>query len=115
MYWTWNSGYIFVKTEGVFSQAAGSDFFYHIGGFGGYTTPTVNNLKTVTLNFPSGTEQFGSDHHKHLHTFVDVLKVVNGSTNISVPTTPVVMGGPTAPVIADNYKNMFKIDHVEAE
>lgn len=115
MYWVWNSGYIFVKTEGKFSQATGADFMYHIGGFGGYSTPTINNLKTVTLVLPGAPVSFGSNNHKNIHTFVDALKVVNGSTNISVPTTPVVMGGPNAPTIANNYKNMFTIDHIEAE
>lgn len=115
MYWTWNSGYIFVKTEGIYSQASGSEFMYHIGGYGGYTAPTVNNLKTVTLAIPGAPLSFGSDHHKHIHTFVDALKVINGSTNIHVPLNPMVMGGPDAPAIANNYKNMFKIDHVESE
>ncbi|MBK6274829.1 MAG: hypothetical protein IPF58_09075 [Saprospirales bacterium] len=115
MYWVWNSGYIFVKTEGKFSQAAGADFMYHVGGFGGYSSPTQNNLKTVTLTFPGAPVSFGSNNHKHIHTFVDALKVVNGSTNISVPTTPVLMGGPNAPAIANNYKNMFVVDHIEAE
>lgn len=115
MYWTWNSGYIFVKTEGVYSETPGSDFMYHVGGYGGYSAPTVNNLRQVSLDIPGGTASFGSDNPKHIHTFVDALKVVNGSTNISVSATPVVMGGASAPLIADNYKNMFKIDHVEAE
>jgi len=115
MYWVWNSGYIFVKTEGSFSAAPGTEFMYHIGGFGGYSSPTTNNIRTITLTFPSGVESFGSNNHKSLHTVVDALKVVNGPNNISVPTTPVVMGGPNAPKIAENYKNMFSIDHIHAE
>lgn len=115
MYWVWNSGYIFVKTEGTYSQAAGNDFMYHIGGFGGYSSPTVNNLKTVTMALPGAPLNFGSNNHKHIHTFVDALKVVNGPNNISVPTTPMIMGGPDAPAIANNYKNMFVVDHIESE
>jgi len=115
MYWTWNSGYIFVKTEGTFSQASGSDFFYHIGGFGGYSSATVNNLRTVTMALPGSPLNFGSNNHKHIHTYVDALKVVNGPNNISVPTTPMIMGGPDAPKIANNYKSMFVVDHVESE
>jgi hypothetical protein len=88
---------------------------YHIGGFGGYSSPTVNNLKTVTMALPGAPLNFGSNNHKHIHTFVDALKVVNGTTNISVPTTPIVMGGPDAPKIAENYKSMFVVDHVESE
>ena len=117
MYWSWNSGYIFFKMDGTSPAitAMGGVFQYHVGGFGGYSTPTVNNLKTVTLTLPGAPVSFGSNNHKHIHTFVDALKVVNGTTNISVPTTPMVMGGPDAPKIAYNYKNMFVVDHIEAE
>jgi len=114
MYWTWNSGYIFLKLEGKYSKATDSNFIYHIGGFGGYSSATINNLKTVTLPFQN-TISFGASNRMNIHTYVDVLKIVNGSTNISVPTMPVVMGGANAPIIAENYKNMFTIDHIEAE
>jgi hypothetical protein len=48
MYWGWNSGYIFFKMEGTSaaSTATGNLFMYHIGGFGGYSATTINNLKT---------------------------------------------------------------------
>ena len=51
MYWGWNSGYIFFKVEGTSPviTAAGNVFQYHIGGFGGYSSPTPNNLKK---NYP---------------------------------------------------------------
>ena len=51
MYWSWNSGYIFFKMEGN-SAAAREDptgnrrFRYHIGGFGGYSARTINNIKS---------------------------------------------------------------------
>ena len=47
MYWTWNSGYIFFKMEGTSPAATGmgNSFMYHIGGFGGYSAPTINNIK----------------------------------------------------------------------
>jgi hypothetical protein len=60
MYWAWNSGYIFVKTEGTSPQApvdpaSGTNKFrYHIGLFGGYTSPTINNLKKFALSDADG-------------------------------------------------------------
>lgn len=114
MYWTWNAGYIFVKTEGKYSKATDADFIYHIGGFGGYSSVTINNLKTVTLPFPN-VVSFGAKNKKNIHIYADALKLVNGTTNINVPAMPVVMGGANAPIIAENYKNMFSIDHIEAQ
>jgi len=55
MYWTWNSGYIFLKMEGLADQApvdrtGQRKFRYHIGGFGGFDKPSVNNIRQVTLD-----------------------------------------------------------------
>lgn len=46
MYWSWNSGYNSLKMEGTSrSLPMGGDFMYHIGGFGGYSSATINNIK----------------------------------------------------------------------
>ena len=52
MYWSWNSGYIFFKMDGTSPAipAMGGVFQYHVGGFGGYSSPQPNNLRTITLD-----------------------------------------------------------------
>jgi hypothetical protein len=100
MYWAWNSGYIFMKMEGT-SPSARLDsvsntrpFKYHIGLFGGYTTPTVNNVKEVTLTFggSKASVREAKSTAPEAHIYVDALKVVNGPNNISVAATPVTNG-----------------------
>lgn len=49
MYWTWQSGYIHIRTEGRF-VGENKDFQYHLGGFQG----RQNSLCTITLSVPQG-------------------------------------------------------------
>lgn len=123
MYWAWNSGYIFVKMEGT-SPSARLDsvsgirpFKYHIGLFGGYSTPTVNNIKEVTILFGGDKAAVREAKSKvpQAHINVDALKVVNGPNNISVATTPVIMVTPISANVAENYKSMFTLDHLHGE
>jgi hypothetical protein len=118
MYWSWNSGYIFFKMEGTSSASTQVDnkFQYHIGLFGGYATPTLNNLKNISIDLQArGTAKVKSGHASNLHLFTDILKVFNGATNISIATNAVVMGSPFSANVANNYAGMFQHDHTENE
>lgn len=119
MYWGWNSGYIFFKIEGI-SPAAPVDpsgqrkFRYHIGGFGGYAAPTINNIKTITLDLTaSGIAQAREGRTSNIHLMVDALKALNGTTNISIASEPSVMFSEYSVNIANNYTSMFYHDHTE--
>jgi len=113
MYWAWNSGYIFLKLEGTSPQstATGNVLQYHIGGFGGYDTPTVNNIKTVTLALPTAAV-VRADRKPHLHILADALKVVNGSTNIKFADHPTEHFSTYSVNYANNYASMLSVDHV---
>ena len=114
MYWTWNSGYIFFKMEGTSPASAMGDFTYHIGGFGGYSSATINNIKTITLDLTSrGTPKVKTGKETNIHLMVDIEKMFNGSTNISIAANPMVMFDPFSTTIADNYANMVRHDHTE--
>lgn len=115
MYWTWNSGYIFLKLEGL-SQAApssqGNAFFYHIGGYGGFSTKTINNLKTITLDMPT-TATLRTDMTPTAHILADVLKVFDGpGTQLKIGVDPTVMFSTKSLGIANNYAQMFMVHHV---
>lgn len=108
---------MFVKIEGT-SPSAPLDtpsgqrpFMYHVGLFGGYSTPTLNNLKEVTISF--GTSVASVRQAKttapEAHLFVDVLKVLSGSTNIDFTLNSVVMGNPYSANVANNYKEMLAL------
>ncbi len=117
MYWSWNSGYIFFKMEGTStaSPAPGNVFQYHIGGFGGYNIPTTNNLKTVTLDLSQrGTAQVKSGKGPaNIHLFVDILKALNGNSNLSFAATPMIHSALAGKIVADNYESMVQHDHTE--
>lgn len=119
MYWSWNSGYIFVKVEGTSPAApldAGSGeriFQYHTGLFGGYNTKTLNNLKTVKLTAPDEAAEVRENHEApHFHLYVDVLQMFTSPTNISIAANPYSHAGAYSKTVADNYADMFIIDHV---
>jgi len=119
MYWGWNSGYIFFRMEGI-SPAAPPDpsgqrkFRYHIGGFGGYSAPTINNIKKVTLDLKaSGIMQARTGRTPNIHLMADILKVFNGSTTLSIANNPTVMFSDYSTIIANNYSSIFYHDHTE--
>lgn len=116
MYWDTNSGYIFFNIEGTSGAASDGNFMYHIGGFGGYTSPTFNNLKTITLDLTQrGMPQVKSGKGTNLHLMVDVLKLFKGAGTVSIAANPVVMFNDYSTVIADNFTAMFRHDHTENE
>lgn len=114
MYWMWNSGYIFMKMEGTSpsSAEAGNVFNYHIGLYGGYATPTINNLKTVTLNAHDEMIMVGKDRAPEVHVYADAKEVFGSPNPLLISTTPVVMASPTSATVAANYADMFTLNHV---
>lgn len=121
MYWSWNSGYIFVKAEGISPQVtAGPDgqkrFRYHIGGFGGYSSKTLNNIKTKTLSLGKDKATVRKDAiTPEIHIVADVLKMFTGTANVSLATNPTVMFSPYSTTVSANYVNMFEYHHVHNE
>jgi hypothetical protein len=116
MYWSWNSGYIFFKMDGTSPSITGMGgvFQYHVGGFGGYSTPTINNLKTITLDLTSrGTAKVKSGKDTNLHLMVDILKALSGATTMSFATTAMAHSPAAGVPIGNNYTNMFSHDHTE--
>lgn len=112
MYWSWNSGYIFFKIEG--SSPLSSDpakvFMYHVGGYGGYTGKTPNNLRTITADFGGNTATVRKDISPTVHIITDAGQVFSAGLRIS--TTSMIHSPAAAKPVADGYVNMFKVDHV---
>lgn len=119
MYWTWNSGYIFLKMEGASTAVpttvdANRKFRYHIGGFGGYSAPTINNIKTINIDLTAGgVAKVRKDRNANIHLLVDVMKVFNGTTTVSLANNSQVMFSDYSVNIANNYASMFHHDHTE--
>lgn len=123
MYWGWNSGYIFFKFEGnssVISDDTNGDptgkkqFKYHIGGFGGYSAPTINNIKVITVDLnAAGIAKVRRGRQCNVHLFTDVMKVFNGTKSFKIAEHPNVMFSDYSVNIAANLAEMFKHDHTE--
>jgi len=114
MFWSWNSGYIFLKMEGYSPAAPGNHgLAFHIGGF----ADPNNALRTITPVLPTGVKMLvRADHYPEVHLKADVMKMFTGSTTVSFATFAVPhMPGTSAVLVADNYAaGMFKVDHVHA-
>ena len=117
MYWSWNSGYIFVKLEGTSSKGnpVNGKYYYHIGLFGGYAEKTVNNTRVVKVNFGSLKAPVTTTETPEVHLLVDVQKVFDGpGARVKIADYNSIMGGQQekSQEIANNYANMFTLDHI---
>jgi hypothetical protein len=115
MYWDPNQGYIFFNMEGSSATASpGGTYKYHIGGFGGITSPTFNNIKKLTLDLTQrGTPKVKAGKETNIHLMVDILKFFNGKTKLSISSDPSVMFSDFSVQLADNLPGMFEHDHTE--
>lgn len=118
MYWSWNSGYIFMKLEGTssFGNPVNDKFYYHIGLFGGYDEPTVNNTRIVKIKFGDDVARVTETNTPEVHLFADVLGFFDGpATNLSIAEYNSIMASPVHRLktqeLANNYQQMFTYDH----
>jgi hypothetical protein len=110
MFWSWNSGYIFVMFEGTSSKSTqtGGKLFYHVGGA---KSPT-NAVRKTTLIFPS-VLKIRNNAIPELHLIVDVSSLFRGTTTINFANISGFHGGANGLLVADNYAaSMFKVDHI---
>jgi hypothetical protein len=115
MYWSWNSGYVFVKVEGTSPASPQADniFKFHIGGFGGYSSPTINNVRVAECARSGGmTFSVQKDKTRELHFHVDLSEMFQNPNTVSVAANSVVMFSPYSVNVSENYLKMFKIDHI---
>lgn len=116
MYWSWNSGYIFFKMEGISTlvpaNAAGlNKFEYHIGGFGGKAAPAPSNITQISLPLAQNAE-VRKTVAPEIHLFFDVKKVFDGKSSVKLAETKSIHSPAAGKPIAANYSNGFLVDHV---
>ncbi|MCF0071432.1 hypothetical protein LZD49_13200 [Dyadobacter sp. CY261] len=115
MYWDWNPGYIFLMLEGSSDSAttANGKYYYHIGGFGGRTSRTINNLKTIKLTFPGQKAIVTTSIVSNVLIQADILKIFNGPTQLSIKKSSGIMFSDSSKIIADNYAGMFNVKEIK--
>lgn len=117
MYWSWNSGYIFFKMEGTSPAIPANNMMgmtqyeLHIGGFGGRTAVTPNNLKTLKFTLAEAAT-VRKDIAPEIHIINDVTKVFSAKNKISIATSYMIHAPAAGTVIAENYAQSFIVDHV---
>lgn len=110
MFWSWNTGYIFLKLEGT--TADSTDVRYHIGGF----RWNANNIKMIEADVPTGSIINVNGTESKVHYMVDVAEFFKNPVDFDMESAPtVMMPNPTSVIIADNYEDMYMIDHVHNE
>jgi hypothetical protein len=114
MYWTWNSGHIFLKLEGTITSTTPSKpLTCHIGG---YTDPN-NAIVTAapTVNGAKLTVQAGRTPQLALKA--DVTKVFDGPTPVALSTfTGAHMPSAQSVQLARNYAaGMFSVEKITTE
>ena len=109
MFWSWNSGYIFMKAEGTSVNSTSGSYSFHLGGFTG-----VNNVvssRNDVFNIQS-TDLIVSSHHPSeigLLVFPDKLFNTTGSVN---GTNTIHMPGAMAKIMANDFFNGIVFEHV---
>lgn len=113
MFWTWSSGYVMAKLEGLSTAAvtsANGNFSYHVGGF---KQPDVAT-KQIRLDVPVSSKLLIT---KGSNTIIDLSADINtwfSRVNpIKIAEYPAVHSpGFLARQIADNYEGMFTISGI---
>lgn len=118
LFWSWNSGYIFLAMEGTSPQSAAADhtFQFHVGGYKvDAASNQVNNIKTITLSFNGDAAPVRAQHEPEVHLLFDVNKFLNGAGEQVTFTANTARHSPMAcQNIAGNITGAFVVDHVHA-
>lgn len=113
MFWSWNTGYIFLKMEGNSPQstASGNQLRFHIGGF--RESNNTNAIRKVNLSFNGNKLVVKEKASSGIHLVVDVNKMFKAPNLVDFSTMNTVhMPGANALKIADNYVNMFSVSDI---
>lgn len=111
MFWSWASGYKFVRLDGVYTDATTTNgaLAVHMGSVG----TSLDNYKEVTLTLPN-TVLVRTNKSPEIHIKADILKIFDGETSVNFADgyNQVHTDATETPIIAVNMQNMFTVHHV---
>ncbi len=109
MFWTWNTGYVMAKLEGISpaSNVVNGKYEFHIGGFSGKN----NVLKTVNLPFPQNKPVlFAAGKTTEIIITADVNAWFQNPHDMKIAEKPAINSpGKFAVTMSENYADMFTI------
>lgn len=107
MFWSWNSGYIFIKAEGNSPASTDGSFTYHIGGFSGPNSA----IREVSLDFDENTLRIAPNTEPSVHLMANVARFWHGGISLGEMSN-VHMPGSNASILATNFSGGFRFDHI---
>ncbi len=107
MFWSWNSGYILVKAEGISSNSTSGSFAFHLGGFMGN-----NNIVTLkSVNFSGNSLTVASAKTSEVHFNVNPAKLWLTAGALATNNS-IMMPGATAKIMATDFYGGIEFDHI---
>lgn len=112
MFWTWNTGYVMAKLEGISpaSKVVNGKYEFHIGGFAG----KYNVLKTVNLPFPENKPvELLPGKTTEIAVIADADTWFQNPNDLKIGDKPAINSpGKSALAMSENYIKMFTIESV---
>jgi hypothetical protein len=112
MFWSWNTGYIFLKLEGSSPKVPSGDkkFQFHIGGYGG-VNKTQRSVGLSFVNTPASVKESGMPV---LQIGVNVNEIFANPTKVDLKSQYTILNqGANAKMVADNYADMMQLTSVQ--
>lgn len=107
MFWSWNTGYIFVRCEGQCPSSPTGAFTYHLGGY----LPPNSAIQSRTLSFGSNVLVIQPNAKPTLHLKSNVAKLWHGPVKVE-DLSAVHMPGSEAVSMVSNFADGFRFDHI---
>lgn len=112
MFWSWNTGYIFLKLEGKAptSGASTKALTYHVGGFKGENRA----MRKVVIDLSANPVIVGNQTTSTIKIKAEILDMFSGPEELRFSDFYYQMNpGEGAKKFADNYADMFSLESVQ--
>jgi hypothetical protein len=106
-FWSWSTGYIFVRAEGTSPAAPNNTFSYHLGGFDG----DRNAIREVEHSFGGAVMRVAPNATPSVHIYANAARFWHGGISLSNLHT-VHMPGSNAVLLSENFAGGFRFDHL---
>ena len=108
MFWSWNTGYIMLKAEGVSPNSSSGSYAFHLGGFQGANS--VLKIKNFVLSTIANSSVTGSNLSK-IGIQINASTMWNTSPNLST-VSDLQMAGAAANTMATDFVSGWSLFYV---